>query len=59
MHELIEDFLWKGKTWRIAKKTLTLQTEHSGVEIREIQNKMESKTIMLIMKVYIYERLQN
>ena len=33
---LIKEFLWKGKTWRVAQKTMSLKKIHGGLEIPDI-----------------------
>ena len=33
MNSLCGEFIWGGKTWRIARKTLTLKKEHGGIQL--------------------------
>ena len=34
--DLVRDFIWGGKTWRVAQKTVSLRTEHTGLEIPDV-----------------------
>jgi len=49
--DLIRDFLWSGKSWRIAQKTLALRKEHGGLELQDIDNFILCKKIKWILKI--------
>ena len=42
-NNLICDFLWKGKAWKIAKKTVALRKFHGGIEISNLEAIIEAK----------------
>ena len=50
--DLIRDFLWKGKTWRISQKSLALRKQHGGIELPDLDNFIESKKLKWIVKVH-------
>lgn len=49
--ELIRDFLWSGKTWRISQNTLALRKEHGGLELQDINNFISCKKIKWILRI--------
>ena len=49
--ELICDFIWSGKTWRISQKNLALRKEHGGLEIQDIDNFIMCKKIKWILRI--------
>ena len=49
--ELIRDFLWSGKTWRISQKTLALRKVHGAVELQDIDNFIMCKKIKWILRI--------
>ena len=53
--ELICDFLFNGKTWQIAKRTMALRKQHGGIELPDIENIIKSKALQWIMRIYFSE----
>ena len=50
--DLIREFLWSGKTWRIAQNTLALKKEHGGIELQDIDNYISCKKIKWILRIH-------
>ena len=50
-NELLRDFLWEGKVWRIAKKTMALRKEHGGLELKDLENFVTCKKIQWIIRI--------
>ena len=50
--ELIRDFLWQGKTWRISQTSLALKREHGGIELPELENFVKCKKVKWLVKIY-------
>ena len=49
--ELIRNFLWNGKTWKVAKQTVALSKEHGGLEIPDIEVFLKSCMVKWILKI--------
>ena len=49
--DLIREFLWGGKTWRIAQKTVSLKKEHGGLEIPDIDCFIMAKKVKWILRI--------
>ena len=49
---LIREFLWKGKTWRVAQKTMSLKKAHGGLEIPDLEAIIQAKRINWIKKIH-------
>ena len=49
---LIKEFLWKGKTWRVAQKTMSLKKAHGGLEIPDLEAIIQAKQINWIKKIH-------
>ena len=49
---LIKEFLWKGKTWRVAQKTMSLKKNHGGIEIPDIDAIIQARQINWIKKIH-------
>lgn len=49
--ELIADFLWSGKTWRISQKSLALKKCHGGLELPDIDNFIKCKKLKWIIRI--------
>ena len=39
----MQEFIWGGKAWRIARKTLTLKKEHGGIQLPDFTTLVETK----------------
>ena len=50
--DLIKEFLWNGKVWRVAQKTMSLKKVHGGVEIPDLDALIEAKRLHWIMKIH-------
>ena len=50
--ELIRDFLFNGKTWRISQKNLGLSKPHGGIILKDLDNYIECKRLKWIMKIH-------
>ena len=50
--DLIKEFLWSGKTWRVAQKTCSLRKKHGGLEIPDLDCFTEAKNVMWIIKIH-------
>ena len=48
---LIRDFLWSGKTWRIAQKSLALRKIHGGLELQNIENFILCKKVKWVIRI--------
>ena len=49
---LIKEFLWGGKTWRVASKTMATRSQHGGLEIPDLESYIKSKKISWILKIH-------
>ena len=52
---LLCEFLWSGKTWRIAQNSLALRKEHGGLELKDLDNFIECKKIKWLIKIHFSE----
>ena len=53
--ELIRDFLWNGKTWRISQKSLALKRCHGGIELPDLDNYIECKKLKWLLRIHFNE----
>ena len=50
--QLIRDFLWNGKTWRISQKNLGLNYNDGGIKLADLDNFVECKKLKWIVKIH-------
>ena len=50
--DLIRDFLFHGKTWRISQTNLGLSKSHGGILLKDLDNYIESKRLKWIIKIH-------
>ena len=53
--DLIRDFLWNGKKWKISQKTIALRKEHGGIELQDLDNLIVCKKIKWLLKIHFSE----
>ena len=53
--QLIRDFLWNGKTWRISQKNLGLDYDDGGIKLADLDNFVECKKLKWIIKIHFSE----
>ena len=51
-NELIRNFLWSGKTARVAHKTLALAKTDGGIELQDLEHFIECKKLRWIVKIH-------
>ena len=49
---LIRDFLWPGKTWRIAQNSLALRKIHGGLELQDLDNFIKCKKVKWVIRIH-------
>ena len=54
-NNLIREFLWGGKTWKVAQKNLAMKKEHGGLEIPDIDAYIQSKKIKWVLRIRFSE----
>ena len=52
---LIRDFLWKGKSWRVSQKNLGLSKKHGGLELKDLDNFVKCKKLKWIVRIHFNE----
>ena len=50
--ELIADFFWSSKTWRISQKNLALKKSHGGLELPDIDTFIRCKLLKWIFRIH-------
>ena len=53
--DLIRDFLWNGKTWRVSQKSLALKRCHGGIELPDLDNYIDCKKLKWLLKIHFSE----
>ena len=55
---LIREFLWQGKIWKVAQKTMALRKEHGGLEIPDIHTFLQSRKIKWMIRITANPKLR-
>ena len=55
-NELIRDFLWGGKLWKVGQKNMAIKKQHGGLEIPDIETFIDSRKIKWILRIRYSER---
>ena len=50
--ELIRDFLWNSKCWKISQTNLALRKCHGGIELPDLDNFIKCKRIKWIIRIH-------
>lgn len=53
---LVREFLWSGKTWRISQKNLGLKKCHGGIQLKDLDNFIASKKLKWIIKIHFSDQ---
>ena len=51
LKEMCCNFLWKGKSWKISQKTMSLMRKHGGFEFPDFETLLKTKKIKWILNI--------
>ena len=50
-NDLIREFLWGGKLWKVSQKNMAMKKEHGGLEIPDLEAFIEARKIKWILRI--------